>query len=402
MNIPKGYKQTELGIIPEDWEVRKICEGLADVKSGKRLPMGYYVTENRTNHPYIRVIDMYDGGVNISNLMYVPNEAYKSIEKYRIFKDDIFISVAGTLGIVGKIPKWLDGANLTENANRLTNITCDRDYLLYYLRSPYIQNVISSEQTIGAQPKLALTRIRNFDIALPGNIREQKAIAKALSDVDDLIAALDKKIAKKRLVKQGAMQQLLTGKKRLPGFTDEWVMKKVKQLFRITRGYVLATNKITDHPNGDFKYPVYSSQTQNNGIMGYYSEFLFENTITWTTDGANAGEVKYRQGKFYCTNVCGVLVSEEGYANECIASIINMVAKSHVSYIGNPKLMNNVMADIELCIPSSIKEQQAVASILSNMNKEIAVLETLRNKYHLVKSGMMQELLTGRIRLKTI
>ena len=117
---------------------------------------------------------MYDGGVNISNLMYVPNEAYKSIEKYRIFKDDIFISVAGTLGIVGKIPKWLDGANLTENANRLTNITCDRDYLLYYLRSPYIQNVISSEQTIGAQPKLALTRIRNFDIALPGNIREQK------------------------------------------------------------------------------------------------------------------------------------------------------------------------------------------------------------------------------------
>ena len=400
MNIPQGYKQTELGIIPEDWEVKKICEGLADVKSGKRLPSGYYVTNQHTKHPYIRVIDMYDGGVDTSNLMYVPDEAYKPIEKYRIFKDDIFISVAGTLGIVGKIPEWLDGANLTENANRLTNITCYRDYLLYYLRSPYIQDVISSEQTIGAQPKLALMRIRNFDIALPKDVAEQRAIAEALSDVDGLIAALDKKIAKKRLLKQGAMQQLLTGKKRLPGFTDEWVEKKVKDVFRVTRGYVLATNKVVERPDGYYKYPVFSSQTQNNGVMGYYSDYLFEDAITWTTDGANAGEVNYRQGKFYCTNVCGVLISEEGYANECVASIINMVAKSHVSYIGNPKLMNNVMADIEICIPPSIKEQQAIATILSDMDKEIADLEAQRDKYRLLKSGMMQKLLTGQIRLK--
>ena len=77
-----------------------------------------------------------------------------------------------------------------------------------------------------------------------------------------------------------------------------------------------------------------------------------------------------------------------------------MVAKSHVSYIGNPKLMNNVMAEINICIPSSIEEQQAIATILSDMDKEIADLEAQREKYRLVKSGMMQKLLTGEIRLK--
>lgn len=399
MNIPQGYKQTELGIIPEDWTICKICDGLADVKSGKRLPLGYYVTENRTSHPYIRVIDMYDGGVDTANIMYVPEEAFPAIEKYRISKGDIFISVAGSLGIVGKIPEKLDGANLTENANKLTNISCNRDYLLYFLRSPYIQHLISSEQTIGAQPKLALTRIRNFEIILPDTEQEQQAIAEALSDVDALIAALDKKIAKKRLIKQGAMQQLLTGKKRLQGFSEKWIVVKVRDIFEITRGYVLPTFKLSQTKSGSFVYPVYSSQTANNGILGYYDNFLFENCITWTTDGANAGEVNYRNGRFYCTNVCGVLKNSQGYANLCVASILNMCAGNYVSYIGNPKLMNNVMANIEIEIPVTIQEQQKITTILSDMDKEIADLEARRDKYKLIKSGMMQKLLTGQIRL---
>lgn len=241
--------------------------------------------------------------------------------------------------------------------------------------------------------------VKNLPIYGPKDIAEQKAIAEALSDIDGLIATLDKKIAKKRLIKQGAMQQLLTGKKRLPGYTGEWIEKKVKDIFKVTRGYVLSTNKTVERPDGYYKYPVYSSQTQNNGIMGYYSEYLFDNAITWTTDGANAGEVNLRKGKFYCTNVCGVLINEEGYTNDCIASIINMVAKSHVSYIGNPKLMNNVMAEIDIRIPSSLDEQRAIATILSDMDKEITDLEAQRDKYRLLKSGMMQKLLTGQIRL---
>lgn len=234
--MKQGYKQTDIGVIPEDWEVKTICDGIAEVKSGKRLPMGYYVSDTKSEHPYIRVIDMMVGGIDTSDIKYVPNEAYPPISNYRIFVDDIFISVAGTLGLVGKIPKELDGANLTENANRLTRINCNRDYLMYYLLSPLIQNVILSEQTIGAQPKLALNRIRNFQIGLPPTIQEQTAIATALSDTDALIAALDKKIAKKQQIKQGAMQQLLTGKKRLPGFSGEWVEKRVDEFSDTSSG----------------------------------------------------------------------------------------------------------------------------------------------------------------------
>ncbi|MBO5810832.1 MAG: restriction endonuclease subunit S [Bacteroidales bacterium] len=272
-------------------------------------------------------------------------------------------------------------------------------YLYYVIDSlyDYLRLLSSGDGGRGGLNKQILS---SLNIVLPP-LPEQKAIAEALSDVDDLITALDKKIAKKRLVKQGAMQELLTGKKRLPGFKEEWEEKKVKDIFKVTRGYVLSTNKTVERPDGYYKYPVYSSQTQNNGIMGYYSEYLFNDAITWTTDGANAGEVNLRRGKFYCTNVCGVLINEEGYSNDCIASIINMVAKSYVSYIGNPKLMNNVMAEINICIPSSIEEQQAIATILSDMDKEIADLEAQRDKYLLLKSGMMQKLLTGQIRLKT-
>lgn len=413
INIPQGYKQTELGIIPEDWEVKKICEGLADVKSGKRLPSGYYVTNQHTKHPYIRVIDMYDGGVDTSNLMYVPDEAYKPIEKYRIFKDDIFISVAGTLGIVGKIPEWLDGANLTENANRLTNITCYRDYLLYYLRSPYIQDVISSEQTIGAQPKLALMRIRNFDIALPKDVAEQRAIADVLSDVDGLIAALDKKIAKKRLLKQGAMQQLLTGKKRLPGFTDEWIDVQIKELGKWSKGQPFSKDKISsDGKNLCIHY----------GELFSYGEVI--ETIKSNTDIKPSVKSSGRDVLFPASDVtpiglgrCSALnVKNVLLGGDIIILELTKDCPAYISYVVNlnkqqiidrvtgttvKHINSNLLGEIKINISTDIKEQQAIATILSDMDKEIADLEAQRDKYRLLKSGMMQKLLTGQIRLKT-
>lgn len=102
--------------IPDDWDIKKLEPNVGFVRSGKRLPKGYYVTPIPTQHPYIRVADMRPGYVDVEGLMYVPDEAYFWIQKYRIYRDDIYISVAGTLGIVGQIPGYLDGANLTENA----------------------------------------------------------------------------------------------------------------------------------------------------------------------------------------------------------------------------------------------------------------------------------------------
>lgn len=107
--------------------------------------------------------------------------------------------------------------------------------------------------------------------------------------------------------------------------------------------------------------------------MGYYSDYLYQNAITWTTDGANAGTVKFRSGKFYCTNVCGVLLSEEGTANKAVAEALNAVAWKYVSHVGNPKLMNNVMAEIEIIIPKSINEQMKISAYLDSLDNLITL-----------------------------
>jgi len=238
-----------------------------------------------------------------------------------------------------------------------------------------------------------------WKVPFPNDKNEQAVIAEVLSDIDSLISKLDQLIQKKKNIKQGAMQELLTGKRRLPGFSGEWKGIKIKDLFRVTRGLVLSMKKTTSLPTEKNRYPVYSSQTLNDGLAGYYSEYLFENCITWTTDGANAGDVKYRPGKFYCTNVCGVLESQDDQANSCIAAIFNSVSKKYVSYVGNPKLMNNVVAQIDLMIPGDIEEQKSISKVIDDLENELHVLQNQKRKYQNLKQGMMQQLLTGKIRL---
>ena len=147
----------------------------------------------------------------------------------------------------------------------------------------------------------------------------------------------------------------------------------MSDIFKVTRGYVLPATE-TDQEMSDKKpYPVYSSQTKNGGLMGYYNEYLYQDSITWTTDGANAGTVSYRSGKFYCTNVCGVLLSDEGFANKMVAEALNSIAWKHVSRVGNPKLMNNVMAEIEIYIPTQIEEQIKIADFIDNLDNLITL-----------------------------
>lgn len=168
-------------------------------------------------------------------------------------------------------------------------------------------------------------------------------------------------------------------------------MKAVGDVFEVTRGKVLAMTLVKEDASSDAPYPVYSSQTKSKGLAGYYSEYLYRDAITWTTDGANAGDVNFRSGPFYCTNVCGVLVNTRGYANACVAALLNGVTRSHVSYVGNPKLMNGVMEKIEIPFPSP-QEQQRIAECLSSLDALITAesdkLEAL--KHH--KRGLMQQL----------
>ncbi|HEM6178977.1 TPA: restriction endonuclease subunit S [Streptococcus suis] len=181
-------------------------------------------------------------------------------------------------------------------------------------------------------------------------------------------------------------------------YPKDWRLVEIEDIFTVTRGQVLSTEKIKDSKSSTYRYPVYSSQTLNNGLLGYYNDYLFKDAITWTTDGANAGDTNYRKGNFYCTNVCGVLLNNEGYANECIAAIINSISIKYVSYVGNPKLMNNVVKKIKICIPEP-KEQQAIAETLITFDKHIENLSKLIEKKKMIRDGAVEDLVSGKKRL---
>lgn len=189
-------------------------------------------------------------------------------------------------------------------------------------------------------------------------------------------------------MKKGAKKPVI----RFSGFTNEWEQQKVANLFEITRGYVLAVNKTTEEKTNKNRYPVYSSQTLNNGLLGYYHEYLYEDTITWTTDGANAGTVNFRSGKFYCTNVCGVLLSKKVEADKMIAEALNNVAKSYVSYAGNPKLMNNVMAGVEIMIPTNKEEREKISNIFATLDHLVTLHQLKLEKLKNIKESLLEKM----------
>ena len=174
--------------IPGNWRWCRLGT-IAAVLGGKRIPAGRKLTEYNTGHVYIRVSDMTDGGVSTNRLMYVPEDIYPSISRYIINKADVFITVAGTIGRVGKIPDELDGANLTENADRLVLAGVNQDWLIKVLQSGMIQEQIAEATTKVGQPKLAIARIERFLIPLPP-LAEQHHIVQRIEELLPLVKGL--------------------------------------------------------------------------------------------------------------------------------------------------------------------------------------------------------------------
>ena len=180
----------------------------------------------------------------------------------------------------------------------------------------------------------------------------------------------------------------------------EWKEDCIGNMFSVTRGYVLAVQKTRQEQDSEYLYPVYSSQTKNDGRLGYYNEYLYEDAITWTTDGANAGTVKFRKGKFYCTNVCGVLLEDKVKPNLCIVEILNIATIPWVTHNGNPKLMNNVMSEIKIKYPSSFEEQQKIADFLSSVDDVIATSEQEVANLEMQKKVVMKKIFSQEVRFK--
>lgn len=267
-------------------------------------------------------------------------------------------------------------------------------FLSYYLNNKKKLEIASLAQGISVV-HLYASQLSLLELNLPTK-EEQDKIAFFVRSTDEKIQALKKKHSLLEQYKKGVMQKLFSQELR---FKDEngndfpeWEEKQVKDLFKVTRGDVLAMSLVSDEIENDHIYPVYSSQTKNRGLAGYYNEYLFEDAITWTTDGAGAGDVNFREGKFYCTNVCGVLLSEEGYANLFIAELLNSVSRKYVSYVGNPKLMNNVMAEISIIIPASVQEQKKISDFLKSLNLRIKQLEIEISKIENWKKGLLQKM----------
>jgi type I restriction enzyme, S subunit len=419
MEIGPHYKRTEAGVIPHDWDVKRLKD-FASVRGGKRLPLGRTLTAKPTSHPYIRVSDMRPGGVALGDIRYVPDDVFPVIKNYRIFSDDLFISVAGTLGLVGKISPRLDGANLTENADRITCIKCDQDFLLYYLSTHRIQSSIDSVRTVGAQPKLALNQIENFKIALPPTKTEQRAIADSLRDVDACLSGLNRLIVKKRDLKQAAMQQLLSGKTRLTGFHGEWQLLKMADdstlkarigwqgltttEYLTSGSYYLLTG--TDFAQGKVTWATccfVSEQryAQDRNIQVRSKDILL------TKDGTigKVGFVDDLPGP--ATLNSGVFVirpKNESYDPKFFFYVLTsrifddfltkLQAGSTISHLYQKDFVN-----FSFKAPPTVKEQTAIAEVLTDMDAELAASEQRFDKTRDLKQAMMQQLLTGETRL---
>ncbi|WP_156188822.1 restriction endonuclease subunit S [Acinetobacter indicus] len=428
--------------LPVGWSVAYV-EEIADIKSGKRLPKGIGLTESDNGYPYIRVADMANGTVDLNNIMFVPREVVKFIKKYIITTNDIYISVAGTLGLVGIIPNELNNANLTENANRLTNLKCNKLFLLYSLQTENIKRTIQSVQTLGAQPKLAIERIKKFEIILPPTVEQQK-IAQALTDADNYISALEKLIEKKKMIKEGLMVNLLTGKQRLKefAFNEDGTAKSYKdsELGKIPEDWEVielidtaSKSKKWSFVGGPFgsslktddytEYGIQIIQLQNMGD----GHFINDNVIYTSVEKANellsnniyAGEIIISKMGDPVARACIMpnhadryLMASDGirlsidtnkFDTRFIHDFINFKifrkqAINASTGSTRQRISLSELKKLKLFSPS-YEEQLAIGNTFRDLDSQILALDQKLNKAKLLKQGMMQKLLTGEIRL---
>ena len=258
-------------------------------------------------------------------------------------------------------------------------------FLLYLLLNPKFTKFATSVSMRTGMPKINRDELGIYKFTIP-KINEQIKIGDFLSLLDKKIELQSKKIEDLKLFKKGLILSLKKN-------SFDWHTVCIKDLFKITRGVVIPKNELSEFKNGEYKYPVYSSQTSNQGTLGYSDTFDFNGKyLTWTTDGANAGKVFYRNGKFRCTNVCGVLYEDNiKFTNELFAELLNYETPKHVSYVGNPKLMNNVMADIKIKIPNG-DVQENTSLIINTINNKVNLEKNKLLKFKELKKGLMQNM----------
>jgi len=419
MEVKPGYKQTEVGVIPEDWDVRHLSEitdpkrpiGYGIVQTGRRIANGVKC---------VRVVDIENGKVNGDDLIRTSHEISAAYKRTLLAEGDLVIALRGKIGALAIIDKDLVGANLTRGVALLAPLDgYDSNYLCHYLSSPSGKQVFEKNLNGSALQEIPIATLRKIPAIVP-RPPEQRAIAEALSDVDALLGALDRLIVKKHDLKQAVMQQLLTGQSRLPGFQGEWVVKRLGDVGEITSAGV--DKKIR---------PDEAHVRLVNYLDVYRRDFIYSKDLNhWVTAPLHqAKRCAVQKGDVFFTPTSETR-DDIGVSAVAMEDIPDAAYSYHVArlrlwepwdlrfrtYIfktrafldqaetlcdGNGTryvISQGKFRSMTVLVPP-VPEQTAIAEVLSDIDAELAALEQRRDKTRALKQGMMQELLTGRTRL---
>jgi type I restriction enzyme S subunit len=406
MDVKNGYKKTEVGVIPEDWQDLRFEDVLTGFASGATPFRGrpdYYkgyirwITSGELNYNTITdtVEKVTEEAVRNTNLKILPVGTF--------LMAITGLEAAGTRGSCGIV-----GKESTTNQSCMALLPIEGKIIIPYLYHFYVRygNELAFRYCQGTKQQSYTGRlVKILPINLPPTLTEQRAIATALSDVDDLITALDRIIAKKKAVKQGAMQELLTGRKRLDGFSGQWESERLSKYAKLINGraYSLFEWKSEGTPvirlqnltgRGEDYY--YSTLQLPEKQYCNFGDLLF----MWS---ATFGPVFWKGGKaifhYHIWRVeCDMSNLNKHFLFYILSELTEKIKRESSSGGTMLHVTKGMMESIKIPIPT-LAEQTAIAQILSDMDTEISTLETQREKYKSVKQGMMQELLTGKMRL---
>jgi type I restriction enzyme S subunit len=415
LEMKLGFKQTEIGLIPEDWDFIKIQHliddriivGHLDGNHGALYPRSSEFTNFGV--PYITANDFLTGSVNFNDLRYLPTSRAEQFQKGIAKNGDVLFAHNATVGPTAVLKMDLDYVILSTTATyfRTDKQKLNNYYLRYFFESEFFVRQYSAVMRQSTRNQIPITQQRKFSIVLPPTLEEQKAIATALSDVDNLISNLDALILKKKAIKQGAMQQLLTP-------DENWQTKTIKELATYRRGSFpqpYGLSKWYDDING-MPFVQVVDVDKNNKLKpetkqkistegAKKSVFVEKGTIILTLQGS-IGRICITQYDAYVDRT--LLIFESIGSN--ISKYFFMLSvwlKFQIEKENAPggiikTITKEALSKFEISYPD-LDNQNRIAEILSDMDKEIEELVTKKDKYEHLKQGMMQELLTGKTRL---
>ncbi len=394
--VRPGYKQTEIGVIPEDWEVSSVGAEFS-IKLGKMLDAEKNVGVLK---PYLGNRAIQWGRIDLTDLGEIKLTS-ADMQRFSLRRGDLLVCEGGEVGRAA-IWKVSEECYYQKALHRLRpvrgyNVEFMLNVLHRYSGMGFFLNFVT-QTSIAHLPK---DKFESVPIPLPPTKAEQEAIAEALSDADGLIEALEQLIAKKRAIKQGAMQELLTGKKRLPGFDGEWETKKLGEVAEVVMGQSPSSKS-------------YNYKREGLPLIQGNADISDRNTIkrVYTTEITKLGckgdilmSVRAPVGEIaratfdVCLGrgVCAIRFSNHYLYHALIAKEATWAKLSKGSTFDS--VNSTDVKTFEMELPVDEDEQTAIATVLSDMDAEIAALEAKLSKARQVKQGMMQELLTGRIRL---